>query len=290
MRLTRTNFSVLPLSSLALLFICGSVLAQKPASPVLKPGLPLYPLDAVVDAQSRVFVVDRNLHGVWKFESGKLGVLFEGSAKYRTPLNAPRCIAFDNAGGLLVGDSATRDIYRMSLDGEIEPITNGKIGVPMDISVSSDGSIYVADAELFRLVKIPAGKSEPELVANVNPNSVCVDSQDRVWVISKNEQQVQIIKDDGTAEIIVGKRVFKYANQIVVDKSGTAFVSDGYSKAIWKIDEGQEPEILIQGAPLDNPVGLTFADDQLVVVDPRARQVFKVNADNKLESWFEIKR
>ena len=256
----------------------------------LAPSLPLYPLDAVVDNDGNVFVVDRNLHGIWKYAGDQLSIFYEGSPKFRTPMNAPRCIAIDKDGSLLVGDSATRDIYRVNAQGEAKPITGGKIGVPMDIAVSSDGTIFVADAELYRLVKIPPGKTEPELVANVNPNAVFVDSNDKVWVISKTAKQIQIVKDDGSTEVVVSDRTFRYPNQIVVKADGTAFISDGYSKAIWKIPEGGKPEIVVQGAPLDNPVGLALYGEDVIVTDPRARKVFKLGVDSKLTPWIEIKR
>ena len=279
---------VTAINALLLAFIASMSLAQEKSVP--SPGLPLYPLDCAVDKDGNAFVVDRNLHGLWKYADDKLSVFYEGSPKFRTPMNAPRCVAFDQAGGLLVGDSATRDIYRVSTDGKIEPVTGGKIGVPMDIAVSSDGTIYVADAELFRLVKIPPGKSEPELVANVTPTAVFVDSSDNVWVLTKTAKQVQIIADDGTSEVLVSERTFRYPNQIVVKEDGTAFISDGYSKAIWKRTKGGKPEIVVQGAPLDNPVGLALHGDEVIVTDPRARQIFKLNAEGKLTPWFEIKR
>lgn len=273
--------------AIAAFSMCISTAQEKS---VLSPGLPLYPLDCAVDSEGNAFVVDRNLHGIWKYAGEELAIFFEGSAKFRTPMNAPRCIAFDNEGKLLVGDSATREVYRVSSEGELQPITGGKIGVPMDIAVSSDGTIYVADAELFRLVKIPAGKSEPELVANVTPTAVFVDSSDKVWVLTKTEKQVQILSADGQSEVLVSERTFRYPNQIVVQKDGTAFISDGYSKAIWKMAKGGKPEIVVQGAPLDNPVGLVLFEDDVIVTDPRARQVFKLSSEGKLTPWFEIKR
>ncbi len=267
-----------------------AALGQETAQASGPSRMPVYPLDAVVDDQGVAYVVDRNLPGVWKWQDGSLSKLFEGSPKFRTPLNAARCIALDNDGTLLVGDSATRDVYRVTSDGKAEPITGGQIGIPMDMAVKSDGTIYVADLELRKLMRIPAGTKKVEEVADVNPRGVYVDSQDRVWVVSQNPQQLQIVSDSGESEVIVDHRVFAFPHQVVVNSEGVAFVSDGYQKAIWKVVPGGEPKILFEGPPLDNPVGIALVEDRLIVVDPRASKVFRLNDSNQPETWFEIQR
>ena len=50
-----------------------------------------YPLSAAVTADSTVYVADRNLPGIWKITNGKKEIFFQGSEKFRTPLNAVRC-------------------------------------------------------------------------------------------------------------------------------------------------------------------------------------------------------
>lgn len=255
-----------------------------------KQALPFYPLDLCVNDQGLAYVVDRNLPGVWQWKEQQLSVFFAASSKFRTPLNAARCLTFDRQGRLLVGDSSTRDIYRFNAESKPEPITGGKIGIPMDIGVKSDGTLYVADLETRTLLRIPAGTSEVVPVAVVNPRGLFVDTKDQVWVISQDEQQLQIVSDDGKAEVIVNHRVFEFPHQVVVNAAGEAFVSDGYKQAIWKVVRGSSPQIVVSGEPLVNPVGLALYEDRLIVVDPRARQVFRLSKENKLEPWFEIRK
>lgn len=281
------------LVSLASAVPLGALAVAQDAPPAnTKPAaaLPLYPLDSAVDKRGTVFTVDRNLPGIWKWQADKLSLFVQGPKKFREPLNAIRSVAVDQEGKLLVGDSSTRDVYRISEDGKATPITGGKIGIPMDIAVKSDGTIYVADLELRKLMRIPAGSNKVEHVADVNPRGVFVDSASKVWVVSQDTQQLLIVADDGTKEVIVDKRVFEFPHQVVVNSKGEAFVSDGYRKAIWKVVRGQAPAIVVEGAPLDNPVGLALHDDQVIVTDPRAAKVMKLTPDNKLEVWFEIRR
>ncbi len=283
--------------SLPALLICvcgqGTALAQEtpaqektaeagPAATAVA-ALPPYPLDAVIDRQGTIVIVDRNLPGIWKSQDQKLSVFVQGPKKFREPLNAIRTIALDHEGNLLVGDTSTRDVYRIAADGTATAITGGEIGIPMDIAVKKDGTIYVADLELRKLMRIPAGSTKVEHVADVNPRGVFVDSENKVWVVSQDAQQLLVVSDDGQKEVIVGNRVFEFPHQVVVNSKGEAFVSDGYKKAIWKVVRGQQPEIVVQGAPLDNPVGLALHEDQVIITDPRAAKVFKLSAESKLE-------
>jgi hypothetical protein len=76
-----------------------------------------YPLSAAADESGAIYVADRYLPGVWKIEDGKLATFFEGSKKYRTPLNAVRCVVLDRSGALIAGDTATREVYRFDPSG-----------------------------------------------------------------------------------------------------------------------------------------------------------------------------
>ncbi|MFK7737841.1 MAG: NHL repeat-containing protein [Pirellulaceae bacterium] len=258
------------------------------------PTLPFYPVDLCVAEDGTVYVVDVNLHGVWRWKEGKLDVLFEGSPKFRTPLNAPRCIAIDKDGSVLVGDSATREVYRLKEDAAPEPITGGKIGIPMDLAVSEDGTIYVADLESRRLFRIPpdfnSEADSVEEVAFINPRGVTVDQSGEVWVVSQDPRQLQKVSSEGKSESVISKRTFRFPHQVAVDGEGVAYVSDGYGKAIWKVTGIDAAEKIVEGQPLDNPVGVTWAADTLWIVDPRVRKVFRLADGNELEEVFELKR
>ena len=45
-----------------------------------------------------------------------------------------------------------------------------------------------------------------------------------------------------------------------------------------------KPEKWAAGEPLVNPVGLDWRDDNLLVVDPRAKGVFQIDADGKISA------
>ncbi len=178
--------------------VAHSALAQTPTPPP-----DIYPLDTVVTATGEAIVVDRNLPGLRTYKDNQLKVWVPGSKRFREPLNAARAIAVDNEGKVLVGDSSTREIYRIDDSGKPQPLTGGAIGTPMDIAVRKDGSLMVADIETKSLMRVSADGKEVKTIAKCNPRGVFVDKDDRVWVVSQDPQQLQIISDDGQSKPIV---------------------------------------------------------------------------------------
>lgn len=251
--------------------------------PSAAPGQMHYPLSIAARDAGPLWIADRDLPGVWQLEAGQLTVYFQGSKKFRTPLNAVRCVALDRAGALLAGDSATREVYRFDKDAKPVPLTRGGIGIPMSIAVNSRGEILVADLELHRIWKVPEQGGKPEQVAEVPaPRGLCIDGQDRVWVVSHGANQLVRLAADGELETVVEGRPFQFPHTVVLGPDHTAYVADGYAKAIWKVPPGGKPQQLVAGEPLVNPVGLTWQKDHLLVVDPRANAVFQVDPAGKL--------
>ncbi len=235
-----------------------------------------YPL-AVCVKEKTIFVADRNLPGIWKITDGKAEVFFKGQKKFRTPLNAIRCLAIDHEGKLLAGCSATREIYRFGDDGKPVPLTKGKVLIPTSIAVAKDGTIYTADLDLMRIWKIPAAGGEPKEFCAINsPRGLAFDKDERLWILttSSKDGQIQRADKDGKLETVVAGRPFRMPHNIVVMDDGTAYVSDNYAGAIWKVPAGGKPEKFVGGAPLKKPVGLVRFGNEMLIADPHAKSVF----------------
>jgi streptogramin lyase len=242
-----------------------------------------YPLDVAARDNGEIFVADRHLPGIWKIVGDQLSLFFEGSPQYRTPLNAVRCLALDGSGNLLAGDSATRDVYRITADGQATPLTAGAIGIPIGIAVGAEGELFVADLELHRIWQVAAQGGKPTVFAEVSaPRGVALDRQGRLWVVSHGQNQLLRIAADGTQQNIVTGRPFQFPHHIVLADDDTAYLSDGYAKAIWKIPPGGKPTRFAAGSPLANPVGLAWRGENLLVADPQAQAIFQVRPDGKL--------
>jgi len=242
-----------------------------------------YPLAVAARADGVVFVADRNLPGIWKVENGQKSIYFHASKKFRTPLNAVRCLAFDHQGRLLAGDSATRDVYRFDDAGTPQPLTKGWIGIPMAIAVAADGTIFTADLELHRIWKMPAeGSEKPVEFAVINsPRGLALDPDGTLWVLSTSSKdgQIQKVAADGKVESVIKDHPFNLPHNLVRLADGAMYVTDNYEHCVWKVTVGAAPEKFVAGAPLDRPVGLCVAGDRLLVADPHIRTIFAIGMD-----------
>src|SRR5262245_6430218 len=167
-----------------------------------------YPLSVAAAPDGAIYVADKDVHGVWKISEGKLAPFSMGTNKFRTPLNAVRCVAVDAQGRVLAGDTATREVYRFTADGKPEPLTNGGIGMPMALAFDSKGNILVCDLELHQVVRVPEAGGEPVKIADAAaPRGIAVDAQDRIWVVDAGpkDQVVRILPDGKTETVVAGK-------------------------------------------------------------------------------------
>lgn len=241
-----------------------------------------YPLSIAV-SESTVYLADRELPGVWKVQGDALSLFFRGEKKFRTPLNAVRCVEIDRDGKLLAGDSSTREVYRFDDAGKPVPLTNGGVGIPMDIAVNQAGDLFVSDLEIQRVVKVPKAGGEPTEVAEIaGCRGLFIDHEDHLWVVSTTTNQLHRIAPDRTKKVILEGRPLNFPHTVVVDQELTAYVCDGYEKGIWKIPLGGQPTLWVKGPPFDNPVGMAWQGDTILVVDPRAKGVFQVNKEGQV--------
>lgn len=250
---------------------------------------PVYPLTAAAGNGS-VYVSDLRLPGLWKIDDGKGTVFFQASPKFRTPLNAVRCVRLDRKSRILACDSATREIYRFDDQGQPQGLTKGQIGIPMDVVENTDGDLLTSDLETHRIWKIPAaGGDLVEFAAISAPRGLALDAEQRLWVVSHGKNQIVRILPNGTIEPVVEGKPFQFPHEILVNNDGSALVSDGYAKAIWKVSPAGKSEQWIQGEPLQNPVGLCRYGDAVLIVDPRAKAVFQADAEGKLSVFWNGK-
>ncbi len=244
-----------------------------------------YLLSPAVTPNGDLYVADRNLPGIWKIVDGKLKPFFKGSKKFRTPLNAVRCLVIDEKGNLLAGDTSTRQVYRFGDSAKPDPLLANPtgLGIPMSIAVDKNGTIFVADLETHRIWKVPSAGGEPvEFVTVPAPRGLAIDDSGRLWVVSHGKDQLLRISADGKLEPVVRDRPFRFPHNVVIDQQHVAYVSDGYAKTIWKVNDLGETQAWITGEPLVNPVGLAWSGENLIIVDPQARAVFEADKDGKL--------
>jgi sugar lactone lactonase YvrE len=261
------------------------------ASPALAEDAKMgYPIGVAVAPDGTIYVADKNADrpAVWKIKDGKAEIFFEGSKRFRTPLNRVYCVAIDDEGRLLAGDSATREVYRFSADAKPEPLTHGFIGIPVALAVAADGTIYVADLEAQRIWSVPKdglkeGEEPKEVAVIAGCRGLAFDPDGRLLAVTTIEDPIRRVGEGGKLEVLVKGRPFEFPHQIVVGKDGTMYVTDNYAATVWQVPAaGGEPKPFVKGAPLVKPVGLAKRGDDLLVADPHAKAIFVVTPDAKI--------
>ena len=240
-----------------------------------------YPKALTVSGDS-LYVVDLDLPGVWEVKESPV-LYAKGSKLLRKAMNRPHCATPHPGGGILVGDSATREIYWIEKQGaEPKPLTNGYIGIPMALAVSSDGkTIYVGDAEKRATFRLPIEGGKCELVARVNARGFAFDDQGNLLAITPDAEAVKVIDvDSGKVETLIGDRPYQFPNSICWI-NGQGFVTDTYGNCIWRFTADGKTEKWHEGAPLERPVGISASGNSLFVADPKLKQVFEFNLESK---------
>ena len=262
-----------------------------------------YPLGVAKDKEGRVLLADRTFHGVLALKDGQLTPLYQGSNKFRTPLNAVYPIHAAADGTIYVGDSATREVYALSPDGKLTALTSGrgsdvpkeeyhpgKIGLPTQIATNSQGDIFATDLELQRVWKIPKGGGEPaEFAVLAGPRGVAVDAEGNVLILTSQAPQLRRFAPDGKqTQVVVADLKFEFPHQVIVRPDGEALVSDGYAKTIWKVSKDGVVEKLFSGDPLVNPVGVAFSGEgeSILVIDPRAPGLFEIQKTGEIKKLY----
>jgi sugar lactone lactonase YvrE len=242
----------------------------------------VYPLDVAAKATGELYIADRKLPGVLQYAEGRLSVLVRAESKFRTPLNAVRCVHVTASGQLLAGDSATREVYLIQPDGQLQPLTDGKIGIPTQISSTGD-LVYVTDLELARVWKFPLAGGTPEAVAEVpGPRGVDIDAAGNIWILSAQKPQLRRISPTGEQQIIHEGLTFEFPQQVLISPAGVAFVSDGYARCIWKVDSTGKAEKWAVDPAFQNPVGICWQNDNLLLIDSRVPALFEISPEGKV--------
>lgn len=225
-------------------------------------------------------VVDRNLPGVLKIDDkGMVSEVFKASKKFRTPLNAARSILVRADKSIVVGDSATRQIYQMG-DAEPKPLltNNPGIGIPYAMAENADGDLFIADLEPpGRIFKLKKGSTEPEVFATQpGVRGLAVDAKGNLIVLTGLGEALLKYSPDGKREVILKDRPFNFPNSIVI-VGEDIYVADSYKKCIWKIGADGKP-VVFADKGLDYPGGLAVMGETILVTDAKAKAIKQIDS------------
>lgn len=274
-----------------------------------------YPLAVAVGPKGAIFIADKGQKIIYRVDEGdKLNVVYKGSRKYRSPLFNVMAMTADSAGNLFFCDTGSMDVWRMSPDGKLAPLTGekiargngpaptdqdfdrdaayaGKFDKPMGIVIDPEGNPIVADLGLSAIFRVPAGGGDPHEIARVPaPHGIALDRDGAFVVVSQAKDQLVRVSAKGEVTPIVKGALAPKNNphHVLVDQAGY-IVSDNYAKAIWRVSPDGKVKPIIQGEPLVAPVGLALeADGNILVADPHARKLFRLTPEGKISQVVSI--
>ncbi len=151
-----------------------------------------------------------------------------------TPSTAP-CkdgidgIALDGTTNtLIVPDSPTGNVYRLSLDGKKLTLITSGIVRPVGAIVDSQGTIYVADECGGAIVRITPDGMSTRITGFGMPDDVALDHRGNLLLIDllpSRHALIRIRQSTGQREIIASKG-FIEPQGLVIDENDNIFVSD----------------------------------------------------------------
>ena len=204
--------------------------------------------------------------------------MYEAGRRGPDALDAPRGLAAERAGTLLVADSGNDRIQRFSSNGNPVEVLGGpgsgpgQFEAPVGVAVDIAGRIWVADAGNRRLQLLaPDGSPIQEVTGPGEGFEALADidtDNDRVFAVDGATGQVTTVEPDGTTttwagagsgpgQLLAPTGLAAESGIVVVADTGNArvvvFGSDGSYLREWPVPEwqgldGQAPDVTLDGA------------------------------------------
>jgi len=260
------------------------------------------PSDVAVGGDGRIYVVSGGSHEVAVFDAnGERLATLGGQGSEPGQFFEPVGIGIGPGGEIYVADKGNQRLQVFSGDGRFErqiPLVEEDEAVdPVDVAVSANGrELFVTANNSHRLLVFSesgrflrgwGGEGEDDGQFRY-PATVVLDPQGRVMVVDVLNQRVQKFDSEGALLGSFGglggkAGTFFRPKGIAVDAQGNAYVSDSFLGAIqvfaadgsflYAVGEGGET------TAFDTPVGMTFHDSRLFVVQMLAGNVLVLDIE-----------
>jgi len=157
-----------------------------------------------------------------------------------TPRTAPCKDGIDNialdatTNTLIVPDSPTGSVYRLSLDGKRLTLITSGIVRPVGAVVDAQGTIYVADECGGAIVRITPDGRSTHISGFGKPDDVAFDHGGNLLLIDLHPSihaLIRIRQSSGKREILASKG-FIEPQGLVIDENDNIYVSDDYANKI----------------------------------------------------------
>lgn len=144
-------------------------------------------------------------------------------------------IAFDpTTNTLIIPDSSTNNVYRMSLDGKTLTLLAAGIVRPVGAGMDAQGNVYVADECGNAVWRITPGGTTTRFGNFGMPDDVLPDGHGNLLIIDLEPSIHALIRMNltiGKREVLVSQGYIE-PQDLLLDSRGDIYVSDDYANMI----------------------------------------------------------
>lgn len=198
-----------------------------------------------------------------------MGVATDGKYLYAANSNQHNILVFDLKG---------KPIKKIGQEG----ISPGQFKYPVDIAVSPNGKLYIADLENHRIqVLSKDGEYDSYFPKKkeIKPVAVTFDKEGNIVIsdilshtIKVYKQNGELIKEFGTYGEAEGS--FKYANGVAVSDNGYFYVSDSQNMRLQVFNrEGEFLKSFNADMQMGQPKGISIYNNELYVTDTLLQKI-----------------
>ena len=169
----------------------------------------------------------------------------------------PSALAIDNSGDLIVANSSTHSLYKVSLNQKVEKLISEKVynadlTNPAGIDVGTNGNLYVSDRDNNRVFSMSDGKynmlaDRTSSLKIEHPTSIRVLDNGSIAVLCEGDQSIRSISDRGRISTILNPGVIEGMKDIAIDNKGDLYVVSRYLGQVFKV-VGSDKVELVAGA------------------------------------------
>jgi len=241
-----------------------------------------WPRDMVVDAHGNLYVADTNNHRIRKVSAdgtigtivgtGEPGYSGDGGPAASARLRAPRDVEIAPDGTLYIADTGNHCIRKVTpegiistpagaggsgFDGDNGPAEQAQLSWPQDVSVATDGSVYIADTgnhcirhvTVYGVIVTIAGTGEcayggdgapADRAKLARPRGVLAYADGSVYIADTENHRIRKITPGGTIITVAGNGIEGYTGDggsavhaelawprgVAVDADGSLYFAD----------------------------------------------------------------
>ena len=298
-----------------------------------------FPAAVALDAAGNLYIADRDNHRVRMVDAdgvistvagiGAAGFTGDGGAATSARLNRPNGVALDAEGNLYIADRDNHRVRMVDSDGDITttagtgtpgyggdggPATSAMLRTPNDVTVDSNGTLYIADRDNHRVRRVGtngvittvagtgtlgfSGDDGIATDAQLNkPYGISVDGQGRIYIADTDNHRIRMIDLDGTIVTIAGdgtagngqddvlalETQFNAPFGIAADPNGHVFIADNNNHRVRRLGPGQ---VRLEGTPtLPGDYEITLYADDGYYQTPQAFTITVAKATPIVDEW-----